>query len=188
MRRRDRAITDTQDIDSILARGLTCQLAMVDSGHPYLVSLNYGYRWVEGRPFLYFHCAREGRKIEALRRSPEACWTVAIPGSLKGGPEACSWGMGFESVVGIGRVRFLEGQEARAALDALMERHIALVASGGLSLISAAAGDVPSGDAPAAPAAPTFSGRPSLDYNPGYFAKTQALVLETEGFEAKRKA
>jgi len=57
MRRREKQITDTKQMEQILAQAQVCRLAMVDKGHPYVVPLNFGYR--DGA--LYFHSALEGR-------------------------------------------------------------------------------------------------------------------------------
>ena len=43
-----------------------------DGGYPYAVPINYVY--ADG--MLYFHCAAEGHKLDALRASDKACFTV----------------------------------------------------------------------------------------------------------------
>ena len=45
-----------------------------DGGRPYGIPLNPFWDDETGR--LYFHGAREGHKIDALRRDPRACFTV----------------------------------------------------------------------------------------------------------------
>ena len=43
-----------------------------DNGYPYTVPINYVY--VDG--ILYFHCAAEGHKLDALCVCDKACFTV----------------------------------------------------------------------------------------------------------------
>lgn len=45
------------------------RLGMISRGEPYVVPLNFVYS--EG--IVYFHCALEGRKIEAMRANPGVC-------------------------------------------------------------------------------------------------------------------
>ena len=111
MRRSDREITDLGEILSIINDCKVIHLAMVDDGVPYLLPLNFGYA-CEGGAFSFFcHSAREGRKLDILRKNP----TVDV---------ACQCGYYFASVTGVGHVEFLDGEEKLAALTALM-RHMA---------------------------------------------------------------
>ena len=70
MRRTDRQVADEAGIRAILDRCQICRLALWDEEGPYIVPMSYGYRWDEGGLKLYFHCAGEGRKLDALRRDP----------------------------------------------------------------------------------------------------------------------
>jgi nitroimidazol reductase NimA-like FMN-containing flavoprotein (pyridoxamine 5'-phosphate oxidase superfamily) len=48
-------------------------LGLTGESGPYVVPLNYAY--VDGR--ILFHCALEGQKLDAIRRNPAVCFTVA---------------------------------------------------------------------------------------------------------------
>ncbi|MDE6699351.1 MAG: pyridoxamine 5'-phosphate oxidase family protein, partial [Lachnospiraceae bacterium] len=67
MRRKDREINDIKTITSILDMCKTASIAMIDSDAPYVVPLSYGYEMKENILILYFHCAKEGRKIDILK-------------------------------------------------------------------------------------------------------------------------
>ncbi len=122
MRRSEKAVTGFAEMETILRRGQICQLAIVAEPAPYLVSLNYGY--AEG--VLYFHSALVGRKIELLQKNPRAAFTVAIDGGLIRAERACSWSNRFASVVGYGKVSFLETtQDKRSGLDRIMQHYSA---------------------------------------------------------------
>lgn len=74
MRRTDREITDREEMLSLLRGGKYITLALCRENEPYIVTLSYGYD--ASRHALYFHCAREGQKLEMIARNPAACGTV----------------------------------------------------------------------------------------------------------------
>ena len=120
MRRREKAVTDPAALEQILWQGKVCQLALVDLPVPYIVPLNYGYR--EG--VLYFHSAPEGHKLELLRRQPLASFSVVVDLGIVEAEEACNWGARFRSVLGYGRIEFIEGRSAKQeALQLLMAQY-----------------------------------------------------------------
>lgn len=120
MRRREKQITDTKQMEQILEQAQVCRLAMVDKGHPYVVPLNFGYR--DGS--LYFHSAPEGRKIDVLRSSPMVCFEVDELVKLNKAAGACDWGVSFKSVIGTGTARLLDSpEEKKAGLDIIMAQY-----------------------------------------------------------------
>ncbi|MCJ7619404.1 MAG: pyridoxamine 5'-phosphate oxidase family protein, partial [Anaerolineae bacterium] len=66
MRRAEREIKDREAIEDILRRATVCRLAVCDGNVPYVVPLSFGY----ADNCLYFHSAREGRKIETIKANP----------------------------------------------------------------------------------------------------------------------
>lgn len=113
-------ITDPAAIDDILQRGTVCHLAMVDGDRPYVVPLCYGYR----DRALYIHSAREGQKIDILRRNPWVCFEVAVDVELVPGRHPCNWSVHYRSVIGTGRAVLIDEPEAmRAALDVIMAHY-----------------------------------------------------------------
>ncbi len=125
MRRKDREIVDAARIDSILREADACHLALIGGGVPYSVTLNYGFeRAADGSLALYFHCAREGRKLDAIRSDPRAAFVVDTAHELVRGERGCDWGMLYRSVAGSGVVSFVrDDAEKRRALDLLMEHY-----------------------------------------------------------------
>ena len=59
MRRKDREITDFDEMMKIIAKCDTCRLALFDDEFPYIVPLNFGTDVEEGQLYLYFHSAKE---------------------------------------------------------------------------------------------------------------------------------
>ena len=84
MRRNDREITDSQEILSIVNECKVIRLAMLDEqGLPYIIPLNFGYRFADGVFTFYCHSAREGRKLELLRRDPRVSFEMDCRGELQ---------------------------------------------------------------------------------------------------------
>lgn len=122
MRRADRQVTDPEAIAEILESCRVCRVALNDRHAPYVVPLNYGYAYEDGRLVLYFHCAREGKKIDLLRRDGRAGFVIDGGHALKdGGDAACSYGYAYRSIMGHGTLREVAADaDKRRALDALM--------------------------------------------------------------------
>lgn len=120
MRRSDKAVTEQSAIEKILRTGTICQLAFSADPVPYIATVNYGYH----NGTLYFHSAREGRKIELIRKNHQAAFTVALDLGLIKGENACDWSVRFQSVVGHGQVSLLESpEEKRQGLDLFMAHY-----------------------------------------------------------------
>lgn len=98
---------------AILFRGTSGVLSLLgDDGYPYGVPLSYAY---DGQK-LYFHCAKEGHKIDAIRRDYKASFCVIDQDLVV--PE--SYTTYFRSVIAFGKVKILSSQEEmRQALEKL---------------------------------------------------------------------
>lgn len=109
MRRKDREVTDLAEIEEILKECKTCHLAMVDEGRPYVVPLSYGYQLQEdGTLELYFHSAKEGRKLDILRKNNQVCFEMSKEGEPVHADTPCNSGYYYSSVIGYGEVSFPE--------------------------------------------------------------------------------
>lgn len=122
MRRNDKAITDREEIDSIIRISQVCRLAMCEGGLPYVVPLCFGYD--EGT--LYFHSASEGLKLDVLKRNNRVCFEMDIAQELIrpncDNRDNCS--MRYKSVIGFGRAYFIrEPAEKMNALDIIMRHY-----------------------------------------------------------------
>lgn len=124
MRRRKQELT-IQEAQAILRAGDHGVLALHgDDGYPYAVPLNYVYveDGLDGdaeQGAIYFHCAREGHKVDAVRHNPQASFCVV--GAHEVVPDTYS--TDYQSVIAFGRLHILDEGSARKALFALGERY-----------------------------------------------------------------
>jgi uncharacterized protein len=119
MRRKDKAITDRNLIDSIIHKSLVCRIAIYDGEMPYIVPLSFGY---EGGN-LYLHSAKEGRKIDILKRNPRLCFEFDTQCEVLPAEKACSFTMRYKSVIGYGKAHFLEDSGEKIATIRIIMNH-----------------------------------------------------------------
>ena len=120
MRRKDKEITDFEQLEKIIRREKVCRLALSENDTPYLVPLSYGY----ANKTLYFHSAPAGKKIEILKSNPKLCFEIESNIEVVTDPLPCKWGMKFETVVGNGSAEFVEDLSAkREALKIIMNQY-----------------------------------------------------------------
>lgn len=87
-----------------------------DDGYPYTVPLSYTYH--EGR--LFFHCAREGHKLDGIRRNEKVSFCIIDQDEVI----PAKFATHYRSVIAFGRARILETDaERRAALESLVEKY-----------------------------------------------------------------
>lgn len=105
-----------EEMVEILKRSTSGVLALSgDDGYPYAVPLSHFYR--DGK--LYFHCAGEGHKIDAVRRCDKASFCVVDQDKVY--PEEFT--TLYRSVIAFGRIRIMENMEEKIdALRALSDK------------------------------------------------------------------
>jgi uncharacterized protein len=120
MRRKDKEITEQQEIEKILNDAEVIRIAMVDEGEPYLVALNHAY--VDG--CIYVHSAKDGRKIDILRKNNKVAFQADTDVKIILKDEASECTTRYLSVFGTGKAVFVDNKEEKTkALDALMVKH-----------------------------------------------------------------
>ena len=122
MRRNDREVRDIDEIFDILCRCDTIRIAMQGEDGPYIVPVSFGAERAGERVVVYFHCAREGKKVDMIR----ACPRVAVEADRFIRIEMTDHGVTtrYESVVGRGTCEFPEdGDEIVHGLRVLLEHY-----------------------------------------------------------------
>ena len=103
MRRKDREVNQKEDFIGILDSCKTAYIAMIDRNLPYVIPLSYGYDLNENELVLYFHCAKEGRKIESLKNNNTVCFTIFREGEPVHSETPCNSGYYYSSIIGNGK-------------------------------------------------------------------------------------
>jgi hypothetical protein len=115
MYRKDREMTDPEELKQILKKGKYVIIAMCRNQEPYIVTLNYGYD--ERGHCLVFHCALKGLKLDFIAENPEVCASVILDeGYVK---DNCSHR--YMSLVIRGKMALIRDlEEKKQALDILL--------------------------------------------------------------------
>ena len=123
MRKKDREIKDTKELEEILQKADVCRIAFAVDGVPYIVAMNFGYIWKD-QLILYFHCAKEGKKLELMKRNNMVCFEMDIDHELVEAENACDWGMKYRSIVGLGLLESItDEEEKKKGLDSIMDHY-----------------------------------------------------------------
>ena len=123
MRRKDREIRDSVELERIIDSAKFLHLGLMDREYPYVVPLHYGYELENGKWVFYMHGAKEGRKLDLIRANPNVCIELETEAELiSGGDVACRYGSSYASVIGIGKAKILEETEEKIhGLQLLMQ-------------------------------------------------------------------
>ena len=122
MRRKDREITNFDEMMKVMAKCDTCRLAINDGEFPYIVPLNFGTDVEDGQLYLYFHGANVGKKIDLMKQNNKATFEMDCEHNIILYDERMSCTMGYASIIGHGEIEFVEEDKKLEALKILM-RH-----------------------------------------------------------------
>lgn len=123
MRRKDREVTDINDLISVVEECRICHLGLIDDKGMYIVPLNYGYEYINQRLNLYFHSAHVGRKIDAIINNPNVCIEMDCDHRLIEGEKACDYSFGFKSIIGNGKASIVSDYNEKLKGLSLLMKH-----------------------------------------------------------------
>jgi nitroimidazol reductase NimA-like FMN-containing flavoprotein (pyridoxamine 5'-phosphate oxidase superfamily) len=124
MRRKDREVTGKAGIEEIMMQCKTCHVAMIDGDMPYVVPLSFGYAFVNDTTLeLYFHSAKEGKKLDILKKNNKVCFEMSCEGEPVHSETPCNSGYYFASVIGYGEVIFIDDAVEKGAALSVMFKH-----------------------------------------------------------------
>lgn len=120
MRREDREVTDELFIQEIMEEAMICRVGLCDGNEPYVVPVNFGIT----EKSIYIHSAKEGRKIEILKKNNIVCVEIETRTELVSGESPCDFSMNFISIIGKGKAYWVESEEEKkAGLDCIMKKY-----------------------------------------------------------------
>ena len=123
MRRSDKEVKDLADLREIIESCLVCRIAMIENSLPYIVPMNFGCSVDGSELILYFHSAKEGRKMEIMRQNSQVAFEMDCQHQLIAAEKACQYGFVYASIIGHGRVEFIESALEKAEALNLIMKH-----------------------------------------------------------------
>lgn len=121
MRRKDREIKSFHEIVDVLRRCDTIRIGIQGEKYPYVVPVSFGVAQENNKVIVYFHCAKQGCKIDLIEKNPDVC----IEGDIFVKTESTLHGITtrYESVIGFGTAIKMEGNEAVKGLKSIVEHY-----------------------------------------------------------------
>lgn len=115
MRRSAQLLTNAEAEEILMSATSGVLSVLGDGGYPYGVPLSYVYK--EGK--VYFHCAKTGHKLDAVKACDKASFCVIAQDEIV--PE--KYTTLFRSVIAFGRIREISGDEMRRVIELLARRY-----------------------------------------------------------------
>lgn len=122
MRRTDREIKDMDIIKSILDKAKVIRLSLFNDDYPYIVPLCFGYEMTDNGMDIYLHCAKEGLKLDLVRKNNHVAFEV--DDFVK--TEIMHYGITarYKSVIGFGKAIILENdEEKKHGLELILKQY-----------------------------------------------------------------
>lgn len=124
MRRKDREITDRNRINEIISSCRCCRIGLSGEGGVYIVPLSFGFEEKAGKRIFYFHSAKEGRKLDLISKNNSVGFETDCGYKLNEAKEADEYSAAFQSVIGTGKIYFVDDAEEKLhALRCIMRQH-----------------------------------------------------------------
>ena len=122
MTKRERQVTDPQQILDILNKGKVLHLGLAVDNEPYVVPMNYGYTKENGKLVMYLHSAVRGKKLDMIRINPKVFFEIDCDIQPFDGVKPCQYGMVYSSIMGKGLASIVEDvEEKKQAMSILMK-------------------------------------------------------------------
>jgi Predicted flavin-nucleotide-binding protein len=114
--RRNKQLLSIEDTVAVMDRCTHGVLAcMGDEDYPYAVPLSYVYF----NDKIYFHSAKAGHKIDAIRKNSKVSFSVIDENTVV----SAEYTTYFRSAIAFGKARITEGDERLEAFKALVEKY-----------------------------------------------------------------
>jgi len=122
MRRKDKEITEINAKIDVIQKCKVCRIGLSENNLPYIVPMNFGYAFENNTLTLFFHSAKEGRKMDIIKNNNNACFEVDCDAQLIEAEGACAHSYAYKSIIGFGKILLLdELNEKIEALNKIMK-------------------------------------------------------------------
>ncbi|MGN0812470.1 MAG: pyridoxamine 5'-phosphate oxidase family protein [Candidatus Coproplasma sp.] len=119
MRKSNREIKDFDKIIDVLDRCQVIRLGLHSDDYPYIVPLSFGWEVNDGKLEIYFHCAKEGKKLDLIARRDRVCVEADILNGYRATEKSVT--ADYESVIGFGTAKEVTGGEAIHGIKLLLD-------------------------------------------------------------------
>jgi nitroimidazol reductase NimA-like FMN-containing flavoprotein (pyridoxamine 5'-phosphate oxidase superfamily) len=117
VRRKDREIVDISELIEIIARNKYATLGLCYNNEPYVVTLTYGYD--KNAKALYFHCSKEGLKLDFINKNPNVCLTIIEDNGF----ESKTCNHPYKSIIIRGKIEFINDiDQANEAIKLMIDQ------------------------------------------------------------------
>ena len=122
MTKRERQVTDPQQILRILDTAKVLHLGLAVDNEPYVVPMNYGYTMEDGKLTLYLHSAVRGKKLDMIQANPKVFFSIDCDRMPFEGRVPCQYGLVYSSIMGRGTATIVEDvEQKKRAMSILMK-------------------------------------------------------------------
>lgn len=119
MRKAQREITDFDALLNVLDKCQTIRLGLHDEDFPYVVPLSFGWEQKDGKVIIYFHCAKDGKKVDLIAKNGKVCVEADILNGYKKTERGVT--ADYESVIAYGHAQEVFSDEAVHGIKLLLE-------------------------------------------------------------------
>ena len=105
MRRKKQQLEESECVEILKNEKRGVLSVIGDDGYPYGIPMDHYYHEENGK--IYFHCALEGHKMDAVKACDKVSYCVFDEGYRNEG----EWALNIKSVIVFGRVRVLDDHE-----------------------------------------------------------------------------
>ena len=126
MRRSEWEVTDYKQMLEFMEACDICRIGMRDGEGVYILPLNFGYQEENGKLVLYFHGAKEGKKIDLLQENPNVSFEMDCKHkmTLANKDVACTYSFSYASIMGHCTVSLItEPEQIREGLQCVMSHY-----------------------------------------------------------------
>lgn len=122
MTKREREVTDRNEIIKILDKCKVVHIGLIDGDWPYIVPMNYGYTMEDGKLTLYLHSAAQGYKLDVMQVNRKLSFEMECDVVPFEGQVACQYGTCYSSIIGRGTAEIVENaEEKKQAMSIFMK-------------------------------------------------------------------
>ncbi len=124
MKRQDRELTKQEEFQYILEHSDVVHIGMHDGEDIYVIPMNYGFVYEEGKITLYVHGNLEGKKWDLIKKNGRVAIEIDCDHSLITGNVACQYGYTYASIMGNGYAEYIEDPQEKAEALSLLMRNL----------------------------------------------------------------